>query len=125
MALASGSASAHRGDAAGSVRGCGSPLGTGMVEFFSTMPSRAARAAITTLVVLVSSQAHAQIELARPALTPPPAAADAVPRGQIRFRSFGAPDGIRNQFVVSIVQDGAGFLWIATDDGAYRYDGQQ
>src|SRR5262245_33420920 len=96
-----------------------------MVEFFATMPLRAAQAAIATLVVLSSSRAGAQIELARPALSSAPASSDAVPRGQIRFRSFGAPDGIRNQFVVSIVQDGAGFLWIATDDGAYRYDGQQ
>ena len=49
----------------------------------------------------------------------------AVPRGQIRFRSFGAAEGLRNLFIVDIVQDGRGFLWVATDDGVYRYDGQQ
>jgi PAS domain S-box-containing protein len=53
------------------------------------------------------------------------AAADEIPHGQIRFHSFGAADGLRNLAIVSIVQDGSGFLWVATDDGVYRYDGQQ
>src|SRR5262245_44397627 len=51
--------------------------------------------------------------------------ADDVPLGQIRLRPFGAADGLRNLVVVGIAQDGDGLLWVATDDGVYRYDGQQ
>jgi PAS domain S-box-containing protein len=73
--------------------------------------------------------------LARPAAAQAPdlndghatvsAAPDDVARGQVRFRSFGTADGLRNLVVVSIAQDHSGLLWLATDDGAYRYDGQQ
>jgi PAS domain S-box-containing protein len=83
------------------------------------------RAAPLVLAVLIGvvgpSLASAQGE--------PPAASrpgdDDVPLGRNRIRSFGAADGLRNLIVVSIVQDGSGMLWVATDDGVYRYDGQQ
>jgi PAS domain S-box-containing protein len=91
------------------------------------MVPRAAEVLVATLVVLgVPRPAAAQLEVAHtvPVLVPT-ASSDDVPRGQIRFRSFGAADGLRNLFIVSIVQDGNGLLWVATDDGVYRYDGQQ
>jgi len=51
--------------------------------------------------------------------------AEVVPAGQIRFRSFGAADGLRNLVVWSLAQDGAGMVWVGTDDGVYRYDGKR
>lgn len=47
-----------------------------------------------------------------------------VPRGLSRLRVFGDADGLHNLVVVSITQDAHGALWLATDDGAYRYDGE-
>ena len=58
---------------------------------------------------------------------PPPRAApvDDTPLGAFRFRTFGAADGLRNLIILAITQDGDGMLWVATDDGVYRYDGQK
>jgi len=102
---------------------------------------RAAKLSIVALVVLAGRPAAAQVDAA-PAIAPaaaaqaaaapavaPAAAAEAagddLPLGHYRFRSFGAADGLRNLIVVGIIQDGNGLLWVATDDGVYRYDGQQ
>src|ERR1043166_3192110 len=69
------------------------------------------------------------LAIAGPALAddaPPPRAApvDDTPVGAFRCRAFGAGDGLRNLIILSITQDGDGMLWVATDDGVYRYDGQ-
>ena len=48
-----------------------------------------------------------------------------LPVGQIRFRTFAGADGLRNLVITSIVQDADGFLWLATDDGVYRFDGER
>jgi C4-dicarboxylate-specific signal transduction histidine kinase/ligand-binding sensor domain-containing protein/ActR/RegA family two-component response regulator len=58
---------------------------------------------------------------------PTAAAADAydVPHGLIRFRSFGSAEGLHNLVIQSITQDANGYLWIATDDGVSRYDGEK
>ena len=53
------------------------------------------------------------------------AQADDVPSGQIRFRVFAGPEGLKNLVVASIAQDSDGLLWLATDDGAYRFDGER
>jgi ligand-binding sensor domain-containing protein len=53
------------------------------------------------------------------------AAANDVPHGLIRFRSFGSAEGLHNLLVQSIAQDASGYLWIATDDGVSRYDGEK
>jgi ligand-binding sensor domain-containing protein len=53
------------------------------------------------------------------------APADGVPRGQLKFRVFGAADGLQNLVIVSIAQDRDGFLWLGTDDGVYRFDGER
>jgi PAS domain S-box-containing protein len=50
---------------------------------------------------------------------------DDVPPGQLTFRVFAGADGLRNLVINSIAQDGNGLLWVATDDGAYRFDGQR
>jgi PAS domain S-box-containing protein len=48
-----------------------------------------------------------------------------VPAGQLRFRVFGGADGLRNLVITSVAQDRDGFLWIATEDGVYRFDGER
>ncbi len=48
----------------------------------------------------------------------------AIPRGLSRVRVYGDVDGLHNLVVVSITQDRNGALWLATDDGAYRFDGE-
>lgn len=42
---------------------------------------------------------------------------------QFTFRHYGQDEGLRNPDVFSIVQDDTGPLWIATENGLYRYDG--
>jgi len=40
-------------------------------------------------------------------------------------RSFGPRDGLQNRSVVAFAQEAEGFLWIATQNGLFRYDGAQ
>ncbi|HEX8110229.1 MAG TPA: hypothetical protein VF516_21005, partial [Kofleriaceae bacterium] len=77
---------------------------------------------VTLVATAVASPASAQIE---PAPAVPAVADDDLPLGHFQIRSFGAADGLRNLIVLGITQDGDGMLWVATDDGVYRYDGQQ
>ncbi len=60
-----------------------------------------------------------------PPASPAAAAPTEIVRGQLRFRVFGGAERLKNLVIVSIVQDGDGFLWLATDDGVYRYDGER
>ncbi len=48
-----------------------------------------------------------------------------LPPGQLTFRVFDAADGLRNLVVVSLAQDDDGLLWLGTQDGVYRFDGEQ
>ena len=47
------------------------------------------------------------------------------PRGSFRFRAFGSAEGLHNLVVVSITEDSTGALWVATDDGIYRWNGER
>ncbi|WP_177196805.1 ligand-binding sensor domain-containing diguanylate cyclase [Duganella sp. CF517] len=47
-----------------------------------------------------------------------PAAAE-----QMALRYFGQSDGLANQAVTAITQDGAGYLWVGTENGLFRFDG--
>ena len=38
---------------------------------------------------------------------------------------LGLRDGLSNNFVTDIAQDGFGFLWIATDNRLNRFDGER
>ncbi len=39
------------------------------------------------------------------------------------FRFYGATEGLQNLVVLSLAQDGAGYIWAGTEVGLYRYDG--
>jgi signal transduction histidine kinase/CheY-like chemotaxis protein len=39
------------------------------------------------------------------------------------FRAYGQEDGLTNLVVQSILQDRTGFLWVGTQNGLFRYDG--
>lgn len=41
------------------------------------------------------------------------------------FRSFGTADGLNNLAVRRIYQDRVGFLWVSTENGIFRYDGDR
>jgi len=61
--------------------------------------------------------------LALPGLAAAAAPVPDLPPGQMTFRVFGGADGLHNQAVQSLAQDGDGELWIATDNGLDRFDG--
>jgi len=42
---------------------------------------------------------------------------------QYSFRFYGAAEGLQNLVVLSLAQDRAGFIWVGTEGGLYRYDG--
>ena len=60
-------------------------------------------------VVLVALHAHAGI----------------LPPGTYPFRTYGAESGLGNLSVMKLAQDATGFIWVATQDGVYRYDGNR
>ncbi len=41
------------------------------------------------------------------------------------FRKFGGAEGLTNLAVRSIYQDQTGFLWVSTENGVFRYDGDR
>ena len=41
------------------------------------------------------------------------------------FRSFGATEGLNNLAVRRIYQDRVGFLWVSTENGIFRFDGER
>ncbi|SHG48852.1 ligand-binding sensor domain-containing diguanylate cyclase [Massilia sp. CF038] len=45
--------------------------------------------------------------------------------GAYSFRSYGPEQGLRNQAVTGLAQDRDGFLFVATEDGLFRYDGNR
>ena len=42
---------------------------------------------------------------------------------QFSFRRYGAAEGLQSLAVLSLAQDGEGFLWAGSEGGLYRYDG--
>ena len=41
------------------------------------------------------------------------------------FRSLGTTEGLNNLAILQIYQDRAGFIWVSTEDGVFRYDGDR
>lgn len=50
---------------------------------------------------------------------------DPLPRGRFAFRSYGTEQGLGNLAPSLILQDRQGYIWVGTEDGLYRYDGQR
>jgi len=46
-----------------------------------------------------------------------------LPPGTYSFRTYGAESGLRGLSAMRLAQDAAGFIWVATQEGLYRYDG--
>ena len=46
-----------------------------------------------------------------------------LPTGTYSFRPYGAESGLRGLSAMRLAQDAAGFIWVATQEGLYRYDG--
>ncbi len=44
---------------------------------------------------------------------------------EYNFRVFGNAEGLNNLAVRQIYQDRVGFIWVSTEDGIYRYDGER
>lgn len=55
----------------------------------------------------------------------PLAARQEGPAGVYGFRSFGSDHGLSNTAVRAVAQDGEGFLWVGTEDGLFRLEGNQ
>ena len=53
------------------------------------------------------------------------AAPNGLPPGRILFRTYGPEQGLGNLAVEAMTQDSTGFLWVATQDGLYRFDGKR
>src|SRR5450755_3679523 len=41
------------------------------------------------------------------------------------FRQYGSADGLSNLGVNCLLQDRAGYVWVGTDNGLFRYDGDR
>lgn len=48
-----------------------------------------------------------------------------LPPGTYPFRTYGVQEGLGNLSALRIRQDSLGFLWVATQEGFYRYDGSR
>jgi diguanylate cyclase (GGDEF)-like protein len=44
---------------------------------------------------------------------------------EYNFRNFGVAEGLNNLAVRQIYQDRVGFIWVSTENGIFRYDGQR
>ena len=44
---------------------------------------------------------------------------------EYNFRNFGVTEGLNNLAVRQIYQDRVGFIWVSTEDGIFRYDGER
>src|SRR3954469_6111846 len=49
--------------------------------------------------------------------------APALSAQRYNFKFYGEEEGLRNLSVQAVLQDRAGFLWVGTQNGLYRYDG--
>lgn len=51
--------------------------------------------------------------------------AGGLPPDRLSFKIYGADHGLGNQSPWALAQDGTGFIWVGTEDGLYRFDGQR
>ena len=53
------------------------------------------------------------------------ASLQSVPPGRLSFRIYTAEQGLGNLTPWAMLQDRLGFIWLGTEDGLYRFDGQR
>ena len=53
------------------------------------------------------------------------AASSSDPQGRLLFQSYGRESGLGNVRINLLLQDKTGFIWVGTDSGLYRFDGQR
>lgn len=53
------------------------------------------------------------------------AAEEPPPPGRFSFRTYGTEHGLGNLAPSHLLQDRQGYIWVGTEDGLYRYDGQR
>lgn len=58
-------------------------------------------------------------------LTSPLRSEEPLPQGRFAFRSYGTEQGLGNLAPSLLLQDRQGYIWVGTEDGLYRYDGQR
>jgi len=46
-------------------------------------------------------------------------------QGTYRFKTYGPDQGLTNLATTAIAQDATGYIWVGTEGGAFRYDGQR
>src|SRR6266853_156063 len=51
--------------------------------------------------------------------------APALSAQRYNFKFYGEDEGLKNLAVQTVLQDRAGFLWVGTQNGLYRYDGNR
>src|ERR1700688_179919 len=44
---------------------------------------------------------------------------------EYNFRTFGVTEGLNNLAVRQVYQDRTGFVWVSTENGIFRYDGER
>ncbi len=52
-------------------------------------------------------------------------AGEALCAQEYSFRSLGTAEGLNNLAILKIYQDRSGFIWVSTEDGIFRYDGDR
>ncbi|MBK8792838.1 MAG: diguanylate cyclase [Holophaga sp.] len=48
-----------------------------------------------------------------------------IPAGRLSFKVYGADQGLGNLAAWALAQDAAGFIWVGTEDGLFRFEGQR
>ncbi len=71
----------------------------------------------TASLLLASSLAFVAAEPAAPSAR--------TPEGHHLYRSYGRIEGLTDPLILHLMQDSRGYLWAATDDGVFRFDGQR
>src|SRR5712691_277514 len=51
--------------------------------------------------------------------------APALSAQRYNFKFYGEDEGLKNLAVQTVLQDRAGFLWVGTQNGLFRYDGNR
>ena len=89
--------------------------------FRANLP-RLAGALLACCTLLISCPDQV-LAAAKPTGKSPSANPTPAPSRRIKFETIGTKDGLANPIVFDVVQDNAGFLWMATNNGLSRYDG--